>query len=259
ADFDISVIDEVPPGRHRVITRLVEASQRDAAYRVVRERVAAGQQAFVICPLIEPSETLDAEAAVARFEQLREGPLCNLRLGLVHGRLPTPERQAVMEAFYEGRIDVLVSTTVIEVGLDVPSASVIVIESAERFGLAQLHQLRGRVARSRHTPICFLVCGNSGGQARDRLAALVRHSDGLKIAEIDLRLRGAGELAGLRQHGATDMVIGNVLQYPELLLAARAQAEGILRGDPNLAKPEHAGLAEEVAALGQIEAGRWAL
>ncbi|MCD6351570.1 MAG: ATP-dependent DNA helicase RecG [Armatimonadetes bacterium] len=259
ADFDLSVLDELPPGRQVVETRLVAPEQRDQAYEVIKQRVAAGQQAFVICPLIEPSEGIEAAAAEEHFEALAAGPLAGVRLGLVHGRLATEERRATMQAFYDGRVDVLVSTTVIEVGLDVPRASVILIQSAERFGLAQLHQLRGRVARSRHRPLCMLVAAPASAQARQRLQTVVRSADGFRLAEEDLRLRGAGELTGLRQHGVGDWVIGDVLAHPDLLVAAQQQARVLLQHDPELARPEHVALAEAVAALGEMEEGRWAL
>lgn len=259
ADFDISVLDELPPGRKPVETRLVAPERREEAYWLLRERLEAGQQGFVVCPLIEPSETLEAKAAEEQYEALRTGPLSGLRLGLVHGRLPTAQRQEVMQAFYEGALDVLVSTTVIEVGLDVPKASVILVESAERFGLAQIHQLRGRVARSRHQPLCMLIAGSASGLARERLRVVTTHTDGFRIAEADLRLRGAGELAGLRQHGIGDWVVGDVLAYPELLVEAQRQARDILNRDRYLASPEHAGLREEVEALAALEKGRWAL
>jgi len=259
ADFDISVVDELPPGRRPVDTRLLSAEERDRAYGALRRRAEEGHQGFVVCPLIEPSEAVEAEAAEEVFEALRAGPLAGLRLGLVHGRMATPERQEVMGRFYEGDVDVLVSTTVIEVGLDVPKASVILVESAERFGLAQLHQLRGRVTRSRHRPLCMLLIGSPSPQCSERLRILAEHSDGFRIAEADLRMRGAGELAGLRQHGMGDWIIGDVLAEPDLLVAAQRQTRAIVSGDPELARPEHSRLREAVEWLGELEKGRWAL
>jgi ATP-dependent DNA helicase RecG len=259
ADFDLSVVDELPPGRQPVATRLLSARSRDTAYAALRETAEGGQQGFVVCPLIEPSPALEAEAATEHVEALRAGPLAGLRLGLVHGRMPPDERQAVMEAFYGGLVDVLVSTTVIEVGLDVPNASAIVVENAERFGLAQLHQLRGRVARSRHRPRCFLLKGSGGEEANRRLEVLVQTEDGFRIAEADLEQRGAGELAGLRQHGAGDWLVGDVLRHPDLLAAAREDAAAILGADPALGRPEHAGLAAAVGAMAPVADGGWAL
>jgi len=259
ADFDLSVIDELPPGRQPVQTRLIEPQFRPAAYAALRRVVEAGRQAFVVCPCIEPSQAMEAEAASHLVEQLRKGPLAGLRLGLVHGRMATQDRQAIMAAFYQGHLDVLVSTTVIEVGLDVPNASVILVENAERFGLAQLHQLRGRVARSRHRPLCLLVKGTGGQEANQRLDVLARTQDGFRIAEADLKLRGAGELAGLRQHGMGDWVVGDVVRYPQLLVAAHDEAAGILAADPELSQRHNELLAQGVAGLGELEEGSWAL
>ncbi len=259
ADFDLSVIDEMPPGRQAVTTKLVTAGRQDAAYRVLREKVEGGEQGFVVCPLIDPSPVLDAEAAAELYETLAAGPLEGLTVGLVHGRMATPERQAVMGGFYEGEIGVLVSTTVIEVGLDVPNASVILVQNAERFGLAQLHQLRGRVARSRHRPLCVLVSGRGGETSNERLRVLAATNDGFRIAEADLLQRGAGELAGLRQHGLGDGIVADVLKHPELLAQARAEAAKVLEADPDLARPENRALAEVVAEMGELEEGRWAL
>jgi ATP-dependent DNA helicase RecG len=259
ADFDISLLDELPPGRKKVATVLLPPSRRAEAYALLQERLAQGQQAFIVCPLIEPSAAVEAAAAEEYCAQLRAGPLRGWRVGLVHGRLPTPERQQIMHAFYAGELEALVSTTVIEVGVDVPRAAVILVENAERFGLAQLHQLRGRVARSPHEPVCVLVSGVGGGASYARLQALVEHGDGFKIAELDLRLRGAGELVGLRQHGLDAWVAADVLSYPQLLAAAQREARKILDADPQLAAREHQALAEAVAALGALESGRWAL
>jgi ATP-dependent DNA helicase RecG len=259
ADFDLSVIDQMPPGRQAVTTKLVSAGRQDAAYKVLREKVEGGEQGFVVCPLIDPSPEVDADAAAELYETLAAGPLEGLRVGLVHGRMATPERQAVMAEFYRGEIGVLVSTTVIEVGLDVPNASVILIQNAERFGLAQLHQLRGRVARSRHRPLCVLVSGRGGETSNERLKVMAATNDGFRIAEADLMQRGAGELAGLRQHGLGDGIVADVLKHPELLAQARAEAAKVLEADPELARPEHRALAEVVAEMGDLEEGRWAL
>lgn len=259
ADFDLSVIDELPPGRRPVETRVIGAKARDVAYAALRAAVEAGRQAFVVCPLIEPSQVLQAEAASSLFEELSRGPLAGLRLGLVHGRMPTQDRQGVMAAFYRGDLDVLVSTTVVEVGLDVPNASVILVENAERFGLAQLHQLRGRVARSQYRPLCILVKGEGGNMAHPRLAVLASTQDGFRVAEADLRFRGAGELAGVRQHGMGEWVIGDVIRYPELLATAHNEAKAILECDPFLEQERHNLLEQAVASLGELEQRGWAL
>ncbi len=253
------MIDELPPGRKPVRTLLLGEDGRQRAYEAVRKRVELGQQAFVVCPLIEPSEKLAAQAAKETYRRLATGPLVGLRVGLVHGRMPTYDRQAAMAAFYDGEIDVLVATTVIEVGVDVPRASVMVVESAERLGLAQLHQLRGRVARSAEDPICLLICTSESAQAWGRLRELVRCSDGFAIAEADLRWRGPGELAGLRQHGLTAELGHLLLVDSRLVAAAHDDARRILEADPGLEKPEHRGLRRLVEAMGPIDAQRWSL
>ncbi|HEX6548099.1 MAG TPA: ATP-dependent DNA helicase RecG [Candidatus Dormibacteraeota bacterium] len=231
-DLALSVIAELPPGRRPVTTEVVTPPERDRAYALVRREVQSGRQAFVICPLVEESEKLEVKAATAEFERLQKVVFPDLRLALVHGRLK--EKDEVMAAFRNHDADVLVATPVIEVGVDVPNATVMLIEGAERFGLAQLHQFRGRVGRSDHQSYCLLLT-DSEEQTVHRLDLMSQTNDGFRLAEADLRMRGAGELLGTRQHGDVDAAMA-ALQQPALIDAARAEAEMVLAEDPELAR-----------------------
>jgi ATP-dependent DNA helicase RecG len=243
-DFDISVIDELPPGRKDPETELLPAGQRGRAWQFIRERVSEGRQAYVVCPAIDPSEEM--AAATETFEALAEGPLADLRLGLVHGRMDAEARHQAMNAFREGQTDVLVATSLIEVGVNVANASTIVIENAERFGLAQLHQLRGRVARAGWQPHCLLLTGSGNAETLNRLAVLTRTSDGFEIAEEDLQRRGPGELDGVRQSGLPDFRIASLIADTGALVDARADAFAIVERDSALERPEHLPLRELV-------------
>lgn len=235
-DLDVSQIRNLPPGRRPIQTRLVEAEQRQQAYDFIRAEVAAGRQGFIICPLIEDSPVGEVRSATAEYERLRTEVLPDLRLTLLHGRLPAREKAARMDAFAAGQFDLLVATSVIEVGLDIPNATVIGIEDAERFGLAQLHQFRGRVGRGQHDSHCLLFVGAGDPSARRRLEALIDHQDGFALAEIDLRLRGSGDPYGLRQHGFPEMRVGDLLD-DGLRERARRAAERVLAADPKLRDP----------------------
>jgi len=247
-DLDTSVLDELPPGRTPVATKSVSGARgKTAAYKLVAERVAAGERAYIVCPKVEPGGDDDDEAgssdwadATTTVDEARQA-LPGARVGLVHGRQGAEERDRVMRAFKTGALDVLVATTVIEVGVDVPAATVMVVLDADRFGLAQLHQLRGRVGRGSAASYCVLVShGTLGPDAEQRLAAMVETHDGFRIAEYDLALRGPGELLGPRQAGVPRLRYGDLHQHTELLLEARRHAESILDGDPTLVRPEHA-------------------
>ena len=248
-DLDVSVLDELPPGRLPVATKHVSGAKgRAAAYKLVAERIAAGERAYIVCPKVEPSDGDDEEGsrdwadATTTVEQARAA-LPGARVGLVHGRLDGDERDRVMRAFKSGELDVLVATTVIEVGVDVPAATVMVIFDADRFGLAQLHQLRGRVGRGGGTAHCVLLAqGALGPDAETRLAALVETNDGFRIAEYDLAMRGPGELLGPRQAGVPRLRYGDLHQHTALLLDARRHAEAVLDEDPHLVRPQHAAL-----------------
>jgi ATP-dependent DNA helicase RecG len=250
-DLAVSTLDELPPGRTPIGTRLCRESRRTEAYAHVRDAVAAGHQAYIVYPLVEETEKSALRAATTMVEELGSGPLAGLRLGLVHGRMKGEAKDDVMRRFKAGEYDVLVSTTVIEVGIDVPNATVIVIEHAERFGLAQLHQLRGRVGRGRAPGHCFLVVPDwTGAEAYQRLRTLEESTDGFRIAEADLALRGPGNFLGTQQAGLPDFRVANLLRDTTLLRAARDEAIAWLAEDPELASPES-------AALRAVLAHRW--
>jgi len=235
-DLDVSQIRHLPPDRIPIQTRLVEPGQRSDAYQFIREEVQAGRQGFIICPLVEDSPLRQSRSATTEFERLKSEILPDLRLILLHGRMAAREKAQRMEAFAKGDFDVLVATSIIEVGVDVPNATVMGIEDADRFGLAQLHQFRGRIGRGSHASHCLLFAETDDPTSRSRLQALVDHSDGFELAEIDLRLRGAGEPYGLRQHGMPEMRVGDLLDE-ELRRRARSAAETLLDRDPELRDP----------------------
>ena len=232
ADMDVSVIDELPPGRARTKTRLVPPDRRADMYAFIAKEAKAGGQAYVICPLVEESEEIDAQSAAQVYEELINGPLKDINVGLLHGRMRPAEKEAAMEAFTRGRMQVLVSTTVVEVGVDVPGATVMAVENAERFGLAQLHQLRGRVGRGEKPSYCFLLPGNDAPDAAERLNVLVQNDDGFEVARRDLALRGPGEFLGTRQHGTLPLP-GESLCDMRMLNNARDAARAILALDQN--------------------------
>lgn len=242
-DLDLSVIDEMPPGRQPVRTEVVRLRDVGRVWRRILDEATQGRQAYVVCPLVEESESRQSEAAVELERRLAAGPLRSLRVGLLHGRMRPVEKEAVMERFRRGEIQVLVATTVIEVGVDVPRATTIVIFDAERFGLAQLHQLRGRVGRGGGLAgRCFLVSGARTPEARARLEAVCKTSDGFALAEFDLKLRGPGEFLGLRQSGLPLFRAAQLPRDLDLAARMRAAAQGLLERDPELADPAHTGL-----------------
>jgi ATP-dependent DNA helicase RecG len=244
-DLDATVLRELPRGRQPVETHVVDGARaRARAYERIREEIAAGRQCFVVCPLVEESEALQAKAATAEFERLRTTEFADLRVELIHGQMPSKQKAAAMETFAAGEADVLVATSVIEVGIDVPNATVMLIEAAERYGLSQLHQLRGRVGRGEHASLCILF----GDPTLPRLEAIARERDGFKLAEVDLELRGAGDVLGTRQHGLPEFRVARLPEDVELLVRARDRADQILIEDPRLEQPEHALLREAVVA-----------
>ena len=237
-DLDTTALRELPAGRRPVETRLVEEDDRSAAYEFIRERLREGRQAFVVCPLVSESEKLQGKAAEVEAERLARTELNEFDLGVLHGQMRSAEKARAMEAFASGEVDVLVATTVIEVGIDVPNASVMVIEGAERYGISQLHQLRGRVGRGEHSSYCLLFADQPGGLARRRLAAVAGERDGFKLAEVDLSLRGEGEVLGTRQHGLPRFAVAELPEQTPLLIEAREEVLALLRRHGSLAAPE---------------------
>ncbi|MDT7961058.1 MAG: ATP-dependent DNA helicase RecG, partial [Armatimonadota bacterium] len=245
-ELDVSVIDELPPGRKPVRTYWKTPEERLKVYAGVRKLVEQGRQAYVICPLIDESDKLQVRAAEQMAEHLQKDVFPDLRVGLLHGRMKPAEKEAVMEAFRAGELDILVSTTVIEVGVDVPNAAAIVIEDADRFGLAQLHQLRGRVGRSEHQSYCVLIADPKSEEGQRRMEIMTRTNNGFLIAEEDLRIRGPGEIYGTRQSGMPSFRVADLVKDMRLLEVARQEAFRLLERDPELARPEHTVLREAV-------------
>ena len=247
-DLDVSTLDELPPGRQPIETRWIPSRQSRNAYAFVRDEVAKGRQAFIVFPLVEESETIDAKSAVAEHERLRRDVFPDLRLGLLHGRMKPAEKDEIMLRFRDGEIDVLVSTSVVEVGIDVPNATVMLIEGAERFGLAQLHQFRGRVGRGAEKSYCLLVSNDTAGDGRTRLQAMVDSQDGFRLAQIDLDLRGPGDFLGKRQSGLPELSLADLADVRDLE-RARNEAQELLAGDPALELPQHRILGARVDAF----------
>jgi ATP-dependent DNA helicase RecG len=277
-DLDVSLIRQSPPGRGRIVTRVVPAAKRSTVLDYVRKRLEAGEQAYVVCPRIgddnEAESKPDLASARSTYDELVNGPWQGLNVGLLHGALPADQKESTVRAFAAGNLHALVATTVVEVGIDVPSATIMVVEQAERFGLSQLHQLRGRVGRGSRDSLCVLISGAasraaamiardsrqaagavvrepsiSSSAAAERLAVLARTSDGFRIAEADLRLRGPGEFLGTRQHGLPDLRVASLVDDGELLELARADAFEIIAGDPALRRPEHTALIPELRRM----------
>ena len=255
-DLDLSVIDQLPPGRQVVKTKWLKPVQRDSAYAFIRRQVASGRQVFIICPLVEESEVIQARAAVAEYQRLSEEVFSELRLGLLHGRMSADEKDKVMRRFRSGEMDILVSTPVVEVGIDVPNATVMLVESADRFGLSQLHQFRGRVGRGTEQSYCMLLAQNPSEIGRERLDLIEKIQDGFQLAEEDLKLRGPGEFFGTRQSGLPDLRMAKLSDIA-LLELARSEAIKLFQTDPGLEKTEHQPLAKELARVWPAEGGEW--
>jgi len=249
-DLEVSLIDELPPGRKPVETTFVDPAKRLGAYEEVRKEIEDGRQAYVICPLVEESEALeDVRAAEELYEELAHEIFPERRVGLLHGRMRAQDKREVMALFRAGQIEVLVATVVVEVGVDVPNASAILIEGAERFGLSQLHQLRGRVCRGLHPPKCFLVGAPKTDGSERRLQALEKYQDGFKLSEVDLAIRGEGTLFGSRQSGMPDLKVAKLLRDVDVLVEARREAFALVAGDPTLKRPDHRPLRREIREL----------
>ena len=255
-DLDLSVIDQLPPGRQLVKTKWLKPGQRDSAYAFIRRQVASGRQVFIICPLVEESEAIQARAAVAEYQRLSHEVFPQLRLGLLHGRMSAGEKDKVMRRFRSGELDILVSTPVVEVGIDVPNATVMLVESADRFGLSQLHQFRGRVGRGQEQSYCMLLAQNPSEIGRERLDLIEKIQDGFQLAEEDLKLRGPGEFFGTRQSGLPDLRMAKLSDIA-LLELARSEAIKLFEIDPGLQKTEHHLLSKELARVWSAEGGEW--
>ena len=257
-DLDVSLIDEMPPGRQDTETFVVTEKHRERINAFIKRLVGEGRQVFIICPAVEEDEESDngIKSARAYYEQLRKQTFPELRVALVHGKMPAAEKDAAMTAFTAGESDILVATTVVEVGVDVANAALIVIENADRFGLSQLHQLRGRVGRGEHKSYCILFEESSGDASHTRLAVMRETNDGFKIAEEDLKQRGPGDFFGARQHGLPELRIANFAEDMLVLNQAQNAAEEVIRGDSQLVLPENRRLAEQVARLFEINTDR---
>ncbi|MCL2140091.1 MAG: ATP-dependent DNA helicase RecG [Dehalococcoidia bacterium] len=255
-DLDLSVLDELPPGRQAIKTKWFSQAQRESAYRFLRKAVSSGRQAFIICPLVEESDAVQAKAAMAEYQRLSQQVFPDLRLSLLHGRMSATEKENVMQTFNKHESDILVSTPVVEVGIDVPNATVMMIESADRFGLSQLHQFRGRVGRGVHQSYCMLMSDNPSLIGRQRLDIIETTQDGFKLADEDLKLRGPGEFFGTRQSGLPDLRMAKLSDI-SLLEMARNEATLLFESDPDLKTSEHQKLALEMARVWGNKSGEW--
>ena len=239
-DLDVSIIKHCPPGRGKVVTRWVKPHDRPAAYEFIRQRLRAKKQTYFVYPRIESDmENGDIKSAVAEHKILSQQVFAEFNVELLHGRMKSVEKEDIMKRFRSGKIDVLVSTIVIEVGVDVPNATIMVVENANRFGLAQLHQLRGRIGRGQSNSYCLLFADTEDEKAVSRLEIMTRSNDGFEIAEHDLKLRGPGELFSTRQHGLPDLKIASIIEDFDLLTFARKNAFELVNRDPTLTQPQH--------------------
>ncbi|MBT5516704.1 DNA helicase RecG, partial [Candidatus Peregrinibacteria bacterium] len=229
-DQDLSILDELPPGRQEIVTRIIPESKRGDAYIWISDQVGKGRQVFIVCPLVEESETLELKAVTKEYCRLCEDVFPDHKLALLHGRMKSDEKDEVMRQFADGEVDILVSTSVVEVGIDVPNASIMLIEGADRFGLAQLHQFRGRVGRGEHQSYCFLFSDSNSDGARKRLSCMQKHSSGFDLAELDLEMRGPGEVYGVKQSGVPDLKIAS-LNDLKFLERVRACADKLIADD----------------------------
>ncbi|MBI5080833.1 MAG: ATP-dependent DNA helicase RecG, partial [Chloroflexi bacterium] len=245
-DLDVSILDEMPPGRLPIDTRVIYINERERAYAFIRKQIVEGRQAFIICPLVEESDRIEAKAAVDEHARLQKHVFPDLKLGLLHGRMKADEKDEVMESFRNGETHILVSTSVVEVGVDIPNASVTLIEGASRFGLAQLHQFRGRVGRGAHQSYSLLISEADPKTPDVRLKAMEDTQDGFVLAEKDLEIRGPGEFLGTRQAGFGELRMAKLTDVP-LIALARRESDAVFADDPNLQKPEHKLLSERLA------------
>jgi len=238
-DLDVSVIDELPPGRQPIQTFAVGENYRPRIFDFIKKNIQKGRQAYIVCPLVEESDLLSAKSVIEYAENVSKKELKGFSIDVLYGSMKQKEKDAVMERFKAGEIQVLISTTVIEVGVDVPNASVMVIENAERFGLSQLHQLRGRIGRGPFESFCVLVCTTNGEIARERMKVMCDTNDGFVISEKDLKLRGPGEFFGVRQHGLPELKIADLAGDIDIMSIAQSAAKEIISADANLSMPQN--------------------
>lgn len=248
-DLDISIIDEYPKGRQKIDTYLVDSSYRERIYKYIKKFIDEGRQGYIVCPLVTENEMLDITPATEYFEQLKNGAFKDYKLGLLHGKMSPKEKDRIMKEFSSGQIDLLIATTVIEVGIDVPNAVIMLIENADRFGLSQLHQLRGRIGRGKFKSDCILISDSKSADTKERLEVIKSTSDGFKIADADLKLRGPGDFLGSRQHGLPDMKIADLFADRDVLHLAGKEVELLLKSDPKLEKEENKALRNEIKLL----------
>ena len=243
-DLDLSIIDEMPGNRKKIITKVVDSKNYEETYQFIHEQIKAGRQVFVVCPLINESEKLEVKSAEEEYEKIDKQIFPHLRVGILHGKLKPKEKEQVRKDFWRGKLDILVATAVVEVGIDVPNASVMMIEGADRFGLAQLHQFRGRVGRSEHQSYCFLFTGSDSLNTKKRLEALLTAKNGFELAEKDLEIRGPGEVYGKNQSGfLSSLKIAKLTDY-EIIKKAKAMAEKIIKKDPEFL--QYSGLRKKI-------------
>jgi len=248
-DLDISIVDEYPKGRQKIDTYSVDTSYRPRIYNYIKKFLDEGRQGYIVCPLVEENEEIDITPATEYYENLQAGEFKGYSVGLLHGKMTSAQKETVMRDFSEGRIQLLISTTVIEVGIDVPNAVIMVIENAERFGLSQLHQLRGRIGRGAYKSDCILISDSRSADTKERLNIIKNSTDGFKIADADLELRGPGDFLGSRQHGLPQMKIADLFADRRILNLAGKEVEKLLKSDPNLLLPENQALKAEISAL----------
>lgn len=248
-DLDISIIDEMPPGRQKVITSVLKQDDKQKAYDFIRSQVSEGRQAYIVAPLVEESETMELDSAVKIFSTLKDSHFSDLSLGLLHGKMNSRDKEKIINDFYEGKINVLVSTTVIEVGVNVPNAVVMLVLNAERFGLAQLHQLRGRVGRGKHQSYCILINENKSKKSADRMNILKKTDNGFLVAEEDLKIRGPGDFFGTRQHGLSKYEIQNIINDVEVVKEVKELSKNMLAENPGLHGSSYVNLKNEIMNL----------
>lgn len=248
-DLDISIIDEYPKGRQKIDTYYVDSSYRQRIYNYIKKFLNEGRQGYIVCPLVEENDQSDITAATEYYEELKGNDFKDFTVGLLHGKMKATEKETVMREFANGEIQLLIATTVIEVGIDVPNAVIMVIENAERFGLSQLHQLRGRIGRGKYKSDCILISDSTSPETEKRLNVIKQSSDGFKIADYDLELRGPGDFLGNRQSGLPQMRIADIFADKEVLITAKAQAERLLENDPKLKRTENAALRQEIIEI----------